>query len=160
MTGDTGKGESSVERERGGERERERERERRVRGQHARRARPERAGTPGFRAPEVLLMSVQQTTAIDIWSAGVTMLTLMSRRYPVFPVRRQAERAVGGGAQHRGNNCGNRGDVFALAQVGSLWIVACGFLALTPSLSLFVSLSLSVSLSIYLSFFLSFSLCE
>ena len=42
-------------------------------------------------------MSVRQTTAIDIWSAGVTMLTLMSRRYPVFPVRRQAERAGGGG---------------------------------------------------------------
>jgi cell division control protein 7 len=45
----------------------------------------ERAGTPGFRAPEVLLMSLEQTPAIDIWSTGVILLSLLSARYPVFP---------------------------------------------------------------------------
>ena len=47
--------------------------------------RAERAGTPGFRAPEVLLMSLEQTPAIDIWSVGVIFLSLLSARYPVFP---------------------------------------------------------------------------
>lgn len=43
-----------------------------------------RAGTPGFRAPEVLLKQLSQTTAIDIWSAGVIFASLLSRRYPFF----------------------------------------------------------------------------
>ena len=43
-----------------------------------------RAGTRGFRAPEVLLRVVQQTTSVDIWSAGVILLCLLSRRYPFF----------------------------------------------------------------------------
>ncbi|XP_015787549.1 probable cell division control protein 7 homolog 1 [Tetranychus urticae] len=43
-----------------------------------------RAGTRGFRAPEVLLKYLQQTTAIDVWSAGVIMACLLSRRYPFF----------------------------------------------------------------------------
>jgi len=43
-----------------------------------------RAGTPGFRAPEVLLRYFNQTTAIDIWSAGVILASLLSRRYPFF----------------------------------------------------------------------------
>lgn len=43
-----------------------------------------RAGTPGFRAPEVLLKSLEQTTAIDIWSAGVVFASLLSGRYPFF----------------------------------------------------------------------------
>jgi serine/threonine protein kinase len=43
-----------------------------------------RAGTPGFRAPEVLLKHMQQTTAIDIWSAGVIFASLLSGRYPFF----------------------------------------------------------------------------
>ncbi|KAI1285074.1 Cell division cycle 7-related protein kinase [Halotydeus destructor] len=43
-----------------------------------------RAGTPGFRAPEVLLKSLEQTTAIDIWSAGVMFASLLSGRYPFF----------------------------------------------------------------------------
>eukprot|EP00945_MAST-04E_sp_MAST-4E-sp1_P008285 g8285.t1 len=49
------------------------------------RVRAERAGTPGFRAPEVLFMSLEQTPAIDMWSAGVIMLSLLSSRYPIFP---------------------------------------------------------------------------
>jgi len=43
-----------------------------------------RAGTRGFRAPEVLMRSWEQTTALDIWSAGVIMLSLFSTRYPFF----------------------------------------------------------------------------
>lgn len=43
-----------------------------------------RAGTPGFRAPEVLLKQRSQTTAVDMWSAGVIFLSLLSGRYPFF----------------------------------------------------------------------------
>jgi len=43
-----------------------------------------RGGTRGFRAPEVLLKCHNQTVAIDIWSAGVILLCLLSTRYPFF----------------------------------------------------------------------------
>lgn len=43
-----------------------------------------REGTKGFRAPEVLLQISTQTSAIDVWSAGVVLLCLLSRRYPIF----------------------------------------------------------------------------
>ena len=43
-----------------------------------------RAGTRGFRAPEVLWRFEKQTTAIDVWSVGVVMLSLLTRRYPFF----------------------------------------------------------------------------
>ena len=43
-----------------------------------------RAGTRGFRAPEVLFKCPNQTTALDIWSAGVILLTLLTKRYPFF----------------------------------------------------------------------------
>ncbi len=43
-----------------------------------------RAGTRGFRAPEVLFKCANQSTALDIWSAGVILLTLLTRRYPFF----------------------------------------------------------------------------
>ncbi|EGG14728.1 putative protein serine/threonine kinase [Cavenderia fasciculata] len=43
-----------------------------------------RAGTRGFRAPEVLLKYNKQTTAIDIWSVGVIMMCVLSGRYPFF----------------------------------------------------------------------------
>jgi cell division control protein 7 len=43
-----------------------------------------RAGTRGFRAPEVLLKYPYQTTAIDIWSAGVIFLSILSLRFPFF----------------------------------------------------------------------------
>lgn len=46
--------------------------------------RANRAGTRGFRAPEVLLKCTCQTTKIDIWSAGVILLTLLARRFPFF----------------------------------------------------------------------------
>jgi serine/threonine protein kinase len=43
-----------------------------------------RAGTPGFRPPEVLLKHPNQTTAIDIWAVGVIMVSILSRSYPFF----------------------------------------------------------------------------
>ncbi len=43
-----------------------------------------RGGTKGFRAPEVLLKVVNQTTAIDIWSAGVILLSMLCNRFPVL----------------------------------------------------------------------------
>ncbi|KAG1714780.1 Cell division cycle 7-related protein kinase [Nymphon striatum] len=44
----------------------------------------QRAGTPGFRPPEVLMKSATQTTAVDMWAAGVMLLCILSRRYPFF----------------------------------------------------------------------------
>lgn len=46
--------------------------------------RANRAGTRGFRAPEVLMKCGSQTTKIDIWSVGVILLSLLSRRFPMF----------------------------------------------------------------------------
>jgi cell division control protein 7 len=43
-----------------------------------------RAGTKGFRAPEILLRHPIQTTAIDMWSSGVILLSLLTNRYPFF----------------------------------------------------------------------------
>ncbi|XP_076278911.1 cell division cycle 7-related protein kinase-like isoform X3 [Lasioglossum baleicum] len=43
-----------------------------------------RAGTPGFRAPEVLLKHPSQTPAIDIWASGVMMLCILSSTQPFF----------------------------------------------------------------------------
>ncbi|XP_058799639.1 cell division cycle 7-related protein kinase-like [Phymastichus coffea] len=43
-----------------------------------------RAGTPGFRAPEVLLKHAYQTPAIDIWACGVIMLSILSGTQPFF----------------------------------------------------------------------------
>lgn len=53
--------------------------------------RANRAGTRGFRAPEVLFKCQDQTVAIDIWSAGVILLTLLIRRFPVFNSNDDAE---------------------------------------------------------------------
>ena len=46
--------------------------------------RANRAGTRGFRAPEVLFKCNNQSKKIDIWSAGIMLLTLLSRRFPFF----------------------------------------------------------------------------
>lgn len=43
-----------------------------------------RAGTPGFRPPEVLMKFQHQTTAVDMWAAGVILLCILSRTYPFF----------------------------------------------------------------------------
>ncbi|KAG0418294.1 putative cell division control protein 7 like protein 1 [Dictyocoela roeselum] len=44
----------------------------------------QRSGTRGFRAPEVLLRVKNQDNKIDIWSAGVIFLTLLTKKYPFF----------------------------------------------------------------------------
>lgn len=46
--------------------------------------RANRAGTRGFRAPEVLFKCTEQSAKIDIWSAGVILLTILSKRFPFF----------------------------------------------------------------------------
>ena len=46
--------------------------------------RANRAGTRGFRAPEVLFKCTSQTTKIDIWSVGVILLTILAERFPFF----------------------------------------------------------------------------
>jgi len=53
-----------------------------VDNRHALRA--NRAGTRGFRAPEVLFKCTRQTAAIDVWSVGVILLTILARRFPFF----------------------------------------------------------------------------
>lgn len=46
--------------------------------------RANRAGTRGFRAPEVLLKCTNQSTKIDIWSSGIIGLSLFARKFPLF----------------------------------------------------------------------------
>ena len=43
-----------------------------------------RAGTRGFRAPEVLIAAWNQSPLIDVWSAGVVFLSILTQRYPFF----------------------------------------------------------------------------
>ncbi|KAF8967425.1 kinase-like domain-containing protein [Flammula alnicola] len=43
-----------------------------------------RAGTRGFRAPEVLLKCGAQTGAIDVWSTGVILLFFLTGKFPIF----------------------------------------------------------------------------
>eukprot|EP00035_Acanthoeca_spectabilis_P040399 m.69588 g.69588 ORF g.69588 m.69588 type:complete len:416 (+) comp9972_c0_seq4:138-1385(+) len=53
-----------------------------------------RAGTRGFRAPEVLLRCPIQSPAIDIWSAGVIMLSILSGTSPYFMSNRDVDGLV------------------------------------------------------------------
>ncbi|KTW31050.1 uncharacterized protein T551_01602 [Pneumocystis jirovecii RU7] len=46
--------------------------------------RANRAGTRGFRAPEVLFKCTAQSTKIDIWAAGVILLSFLTQRFPFF----------------------------------------------------------------------------
>ncbi|KAM9900426.1 hypothetical protein OXX79_005141 [Metschnikowia pulcherrima] len=46
--------------------------------------RANRAGTRGFRAPEVLLKCTNQSTKVDVWSAGIIGLSLIARKFPLF----------------------------------------------------------------------------
>ncbi|KDQ15378.1 hypothetical protein BOTBODRAFT_108590 [Botryobasidium botryosum FD-172 SS1] len=43
-----------------------------------------RAGTRGFRAPEVLFKCQNQSVAIDIWSAGTILLSFLACKFPIF----------------------------------------------------------------------------
>ncbi|VDB89994.1 unnamed protein product [Peniophora sp. CBMAI 1063] len=47
-------------------------------------SRANRAGTRGFRAPEVLLKCGDQTGAIDVWSAGMILAFFLSCKFPLF----------------------------------------------------------------------------
>ena len=53
-----------------------------------------RAGTPGFRAPEVLLSVEEQTPAVDMWAAGVMLLCLLAKRETLLPGRSDAEHVL------------------------------------------------------------------
>ncbi|WVQ86040.1 hypothetical protein IAT38_008208 [Cryptococcus sp. DSM 104549] len=46
--------------------------------------RTNRAGTRGFRAPEVLLKCPDQTVSIDVWSVGVVLLSILGQKFPAF----------------------------------------------------------------------------
>lgn len=41
-------------------------------------------GTNGYKAPEILMRTDHLTTAVDIWSAGIILLTILTKRYPFF----------------------------------------------------------------------------
>ncbi|KAI8887891.1 kinase-like protein [Backusella circina FSU 941] len=56
--------------------------------------RANRAGTKGFRAPEILLRVVHQTVAIDIWSVGVILLSFLTGRYPFFIANDEADALI------------------------------------------------------------------
>ncbi|XP_044728667.1 cell division cycle 7-related protein kinase-like [Chrysoperla carnea] len=43
-----------------------------------------RAGTPGFRPPEVLLKYSHQNTAVDMWAVGIIFISILSGCYPFF----------------------------------------------------------------------------
>jgi len=53
--------------------------------------RANRNGTRGFRAPEVLMKVTQQTTALDIWSVGVILLSCLTGKFPFFKSDNDAE---------------------------------------------------------------------
>ncbi|KAJ8754385.1 hypothetical protein K2173_002836 [Erythroxylum novogranatense] len=57
-------------------------------------------GTKGFRAPEVLFRSLHQGPKVDIWSAGVTLLYLVTGRTPFFGDPEQNIKDI---AKFRGN---------------------------------------------------------
>lgn len=54
-----------------------------------------RAGTPGFRPPEVLLRSKNQGYAVDVWAAGIIALSLATRRFPIFTGAKSDEDYLG-----------------------------------------------------------------
>ncbi|KAF8312673.1 kinase-like protein [Clavulina sp. PMI_390] len=50
-----------------------------------------RAGTRGFRAPEVLLKCPDQTVALDIWSAGTILMSILACKFPIFSANDDVE---------------------------------------------------------------------
>lgn len=56
--------------------------------------RSNRAGTRGFRAPEVLFKCTCQTTQIDMWSVGVVLLSFLARALPFFMSHDDADALV------------------------------------------------------------------
>ena len=43
-----------------------------------------RTGTKGYLAPETIFKTKTQTTAVDIWAAGVIFLSLLAKRHPIL----------------------------------------------------------------------------
>lgn len=43
-----------------------------------------RTGTKGYLAPETIFKAKVQTTAVDVWSAGVIFLSLLAKRHPIL----------------------------------------------------------------------------
>lgn len=56
--------------------------------------RANRAGTRGFRAPEVLLKCNRQCHKIDVWAAGVVLLMMLARKFPFFTSMDDADALV------------------------------------------------------------------
>ncbi|KAI8582128.1 hypothetical protein K450DRAFT_171348 [Umbelopsis ramanniana AG] len=56
--------------------------------------RANRAGTRGFRAPEVLLRVVHQTVAIDVWAVGVILISILTARFPFFQSEDDADALI------------------------------------------------------------------
>ncbi|GAN03730.1 Ser/Thr protein kinase [Mucor ambiguus] len=56
--------------------------------------RANRAGTRGFRAPEILMRVTHQTCAIDIWAAGVILLCFLTNTYPFFLSNDEADALI------------------------------------------------------------------
>jgi serine/threonine protein kinase len=56
--------------------------------------RANRAGTRGFRAPEVLFKCLSQTRKIDIWAAGVILLVFFARRFTFFSSADDSEAVI------------------------------------------------------------------
>lgn len=60
-------------------------------GKYKRDSRParrfNRAGTRGFRAPEVLFCCTDQTTKIDVWSAGIMLLSFLTKKCMFFQAK-------------------------------------------------------------------------
>ncbi|KAG0365681.1 hypothetical protein BC939DRAFT_440059 [Gamsiella multidivaricata] len=50
-----------------------------------------RAGTKGFRSPEILFKHIRQTVALDIWSVGVILISFLTGRFPFFNSNDDAE---------------------------------------------------------------------
>lgn len=65
-----------------------------VRNDARHQVRANRAGTRGFRAPEILMRVTRQTAAIDVWSAGVILLSFMTGRYPFFIANDESDAVV------------------------------------------------------------------
>ncbi|THV03365.1 kinase-like protein [Dendrothele bispora CBS 962.96] len=53
-----------------------------------------RAGTRGFRPPEVLLKCGDQTGAVDMWAVGMILLSFLTRKFPLFQSNDDVEALV------------------------------------------------------------------
>ncbi|KAG0249781.1 hypothetical protein BG011_008937 [Mortierella polycephala] len=53
-----------------------------------------RAGTRGFRSPEILFRHVQQTVALDVWATGVMLMSFLTGRFPFFSAYTDADALI------------------------------------------------------------------